>query len=52
MSDCRSAHERDDVGDADPRVRALVRAQVDPLAGDLDRRDERLDQRPVLADDA
>ena len=51
MSDWPQRDDRHDVGDADPRVRALVPAQVDPLARHLDRRDERLDERPVLADD-
>ena len=32
-------------------MRALVAPQVDPLARHLDRRDERLDERAVLADD-
>src|SRR5262249_53608902 len=34
-------NDRDDVGGADPRVRAGVRAEVDPLPGALDPGDER-----------
>ena len=39
----------DDIGRADSRVGTLVSCQVDPVAGDLDGADERLDERAVLA---
>ena len=42
---------RDDVGGADPRVRPSVLAQVDPLAGDVDPGDERLDELVPVADE-
>ena len=41
-------HKWDDIGRADPRVGTLVSRQVDPVAGNLDGADERLDERAVL----
>ena len=49
---CRvDRNDRDDVRGADPRMRALVAAQVDPLPRHLDPRDERLDELVLVADE-
>ena len=44
-------HDRDDVGGADPRMGALVAAQVDAVARAGDAREQRLDQLVRVADE-
>ena len=44
-------HDRDDVGGADPRVRAVVSPQVDSLDRDADARDERVDELVLRPDE-
>ena len=49
MSDWAQRNERHDVGDADPRVRALVIPRVDPLARDRGRRPQARPRAPRRA---
>ena len=44
-------HHRHDVGRTDPRMRTVVRAEVDPLARDRDPREQRVDELRVVADE-
>ena len=44
-------HDRDDVRDADPRMRAVVAAQVDPPARAGDRGQQRLDELLLVTDE-
>ena len=48
---CLERDDRDDVGRADPRMRALVPTQVDSLARARDAGEQRSDELPVIADD-